>query len=492
VNKQAPSLGQIAAMVLFTLSVFALLLYIWVTFGGTLPLAPQKYRFEAEFPEAQLLSKEADVRLAGVNVGKVKQTKLSEDGTRTVAVMEIDSRFAPLPRDTRVMLRQKSLLGETFVDLTMGRGEPLDDGGKLPRTQVEDTVELDEIFGMFNARTRRNFQDWLHEAGIAVGGDYGRDFSAALGNAAPFFENGADALRPLDVQELALRRLVRNTGRVFDAITADSGQLRALITGGEATFSALASRDDALAETFQIAPVFLRETRATVERLERFAVDTDPLVRDLRGPATDLAPTLRDLGDLAPDLQRLFEDIGPLVDAADTGVPAADRLLDGTQPLLAGVHVFMPELNPILAYLGFSRQQIGTFMSAPAATLAGNAAGGYTGSGGEEHYLPQAAIIDTRSLQQRTARPPWERANGYVAPNAYARAIGLGVIESFDCDPAGGERRNPSGSAVTAAPPCFVAPPQLFQDQQFPRLRKGRAPVVPAPSGRAGNSPARP
>jgi virulence factor Mce-like protein len=492
VNKSAPSLGQLAAMALFTLSVFALLLYIWVTFGGTLPLAPQKYRFQAAFPEAQLLSKEADVRLAGVNVGKVKETKLSEDGNRTGAVMEIDSRFAPLPRDTQVILRQKSLLGETFVDLTMGSEEPLDDGGTLPDTQVGDTVELDEIFGIFDSRTRRNFQEWLHESGIAVGGDYADDFNAALGNAAPFFEDGADALRPLDVQELALRRLVRNTGRVFDAISAEDGQLRALITGGEATFSALASRDDALAETFQIAPTFLRETRATVARLERFARDTDPLVRDLRGPASDLAPTLRDLGDLAPDLQHLFEEIDPLVDTAETGVPAADRLLDGVQPLLAGVHVFMPELNPILSYLGFSRQQIGTFFSAPAATLAGNAAGGYSGSGGAEHYLPQAAIIDTRSLQRRTSRPPWERGNSYVAPNAYARASGLGVIESFDCDPSGGERRNPSGSAVTAAPPCFVAPPLLSQDQKFPRLRRGRAPLVAAPQGRAGNSPAKP
>lgn len=491
-NKEAPSIGQIAAMVGFTLSVFALLLYIWVTFGGTLPLAPKKYRFEADFPEAQLLAKEADVRLAGVNVGKVKSTELSDDHTRTKTVMELDSRFAPIARDSKAILRQKSLLGETYVELTPGRGEDLPDGGTLPGAQVGDTVELDEIFGMFDERTRRNFQAWLHEAGIAVGGGYGEDFSSALGNAAPFFEGGADALRPLDVQELALRRLVRNTGRVFDAIGGEDEQLRHLITGGEATFSALSSRDEALAETFQIAPTFLRETRATVLRLERFARNTDPLVRDLRGPAADLGPTLRDLGDLSPDLERLFHDVDPLVKAADDGVPAADRLLERAEPLLASVHVFMPQLNPILSYLGFSRQQIGTFLSAPGPTLAGNAAGGYTGKGGAEHYLPQAAMIDTRSLEPLDRRPPWERGNGYVAPNAYARAIGLGAIESFDCTPSGGERPNPSGAGVTAAPPCFVAPPLLFQHQKYPRLRQGQAPLVPAPQGRQGTAPATP
>jgi hypothetical protein len=102
------------------------------------------------------------------------------------------------------------------------------------------------------------------------------------------------------------------------------------------------------------------------------------------------------------------------------------------------------------------------------------------------------AIIDSRSLQQRTSRPPWDRGNAYIAPNAYNRAIPLGVIESFDCNPSGGEQRNPSGTGGNAAPPCFVAPAQLFQDQQYPRLRPGQAPVVDAPTGTEGNSPARP
>jgi phospholipid/cholesterol/gamma-HCH transport system substrate-binding protein len=491
-NKQAPSTGRILAMVGFTLSVFALLMFLWIAFGGVQPLKPEGYRFKVAFPEAALLVEEADVRLAGINIGKVKSKELSAGGRRTIVEVEVDSRFAPIPRDTRAILRQKSLLGETYVALAPGSTESgdLPDGGTLVRAQVEDTVELDEIFGIFDERTRRNFRAWLHESGIATSGEYGSDFNDALGNAAPFLEAGADLLRPLEEQELALRRLVRNTGRVFSAVSAEDGRLRDLIVGGEATFAALASRDDALAETFQVFPTFLRETRATVGRLERFARNADPLVRDLRRPATDLGPTLRDLGDLAPDLERLFLNVDPLVDASRSGVPAAERFLEGAEPLLEAVHVFMPELNPTLAYLNFSRQQIGTFFSAPSATLAGTGEGGFRGNGAGEHYLPQAAIIDTRSLMRRATRPFWERGNAYVAPNAYARAIGLGVIESFDCDPNGGEQRDPSGSGVEAEPPCFVAPPLLFGDRKYPRLRRGRAPLVPAPEGREGNAPA--
>jgi virulence factor Mce-like protein len=493
-NKTPPSIGRIAAMVMFTLSVFALLLFLWVSFGGTLPLRPEGYRFKAAFPEAALLAKEADVRMAGVNVGKVKATELGPGGRTTLAEIELDERFAPIAADTRAILRQKSLLGETYVELSPGeeRSRDLPDGATLAHANVQDTVQLDEVFRAFDPRTRRYLQEWLHEAGIASTGRYASDLNDSLGNAAPFLENGADLLRPLDEQEVALRRVVRDTGRVFHAVSREDGQLRGLIVNGEATFSALASRDDALADTFQVLPTFLRETRATVGRLESFARDTDPLVRDLREPADDLAPTLRDLGDLSPDLEKLFHDVHPLVNASATGVPAAERLLRGAEPLLESTHVFFRELNPILAYLSYARSPVSSFLSIGASALAGTGQGGYQGGGAGEHYLPQVAMIDSRSLQQRATRPPWERANAYLAPNAYARAVPLGVIESFDCDPNGGEQPDPSGSDGDAEPPCFVAPEQLFQRQKLPRLRGGHAPVVPAPTGTEGTEPARP
>ncbi len=50
--KQTPSLGRIAAMVGFTLSCVGILLFLWLSFGGTIPLRPEAYRFTAAFPEA--------------------------------------------------------------------------------------------------------------------------------------------------------------------------------------------------------------------------------------------------------------------------------------------------------------------------------------------------------------------------------------------------------------------------------------------------------
>src|SRR3954462_8908062 len=105
-------------MTLFALSCFGILTYLWVSFGGGIPLAAQRYQVKINFPEATTLAEQADVRISGVPVGKVQKKQLN--GKLPEAVLNIDSRNAPLPADTRSILRQKTLMGETYVELTPG------------------------------------------------------------------------------------------------------------------------------------------------------------------------------------------------------------------------------------------------------------------------------------------------------------------------------------------------------------------------------------
>src|SRR5680860_1574509 len=329
-------------MVGFTLSCVGILLFLWLSFGGTIPLRPEAYRFTAAFPEASTLVEEADVRLAGVNVGKVKTRELAKDGGRSVVEIELTEAYAPIPRDTKAILRQKTLLGETYVELTPGDPEAgmLGDGERLPRSNVKLTVELDEIYRIFDESTRKDFRGWVKEGSVAVAGDYAEDLNDAIGNLAPFATDGAR-----------------------------------------------------------------------------------PLVNDRKGPADDLGPTVRDLGDLAPDLQQLYRDLDPLIVAGNRGLPQGERFLRGSQPVFTALHNFLPELNPILAYLSFSRQQVAQFITVGGAALAGNGTGGYQAPRGAEHWLPQIALIDGQSFSRNTSRPSTDRGNAYVQPNAYQRSI---------------------------------------------------------------------
>ena len=72
-SRPLPASASIAAMVIFALSCFGLLLFLWLAFGGPVPLKPKGYRFTASAsPRRRSWRKEADVRISGVPVGKVK------------------------------------------------------------------------------------------------------------------------------------------------------------------------------------------------------------------------------------------------------------------------------------------------------------------------------------------------------------------------------------------------------------------------------------
>jgi phospholipid/cholesterol/gamma-HCH transport system substrate-binding protein len=486
--KEAPSFGRMLAMVVFTMSCFGILLFMWLAFGGSIPLRPEGYRFHASFNEAATLAVEADVRLAGVNVGKVKTKELQKGAGRTLVELELKNAYAPIPKDSRAILRQKTLLGETYVEIAQGTSdEDLDDGGTLPATQVEPTVELDEIFNAFDKPTRDAFQEWVRELAVAIKDGRGQDLNDAFGNLEGFAVDGAVLLKELDQQEVAVRRLIKNTGVVFGAINEREGALRELVVNSNNTFEATASRDVALAETFKVFPTFLDESKATVERLERFSRNTHPLVNRLKGPADDLGPTVRDLGDLAPDLEGLFRDLSPLIRAGRTGLPDLERFLRGGEPVFEAAHVFFPELNPILSLANFHQATVAGFISNAASDLTGA-----TGKDGDR-YQTQIGVINARSFDRRTRRPLRENGNAYAAPNATNRGWPLGVHrESFDCRNMGGERKDPIDSGTDKRPPCFVQPPSLFNGKRFNKLRKGEAPVRRAPTDLEGNAPTDP
>ena len=492
-QKEGPSVARIGAMVIFALSCFGLLTFLWISFGGSVPLKPKQYQLTIHFPEATTLAEAADVRIAGVTVGKVRSKALDKGGNRTTVVLKIDPKYAPLPKDTRAILRQKTLLGETFVELSPGDKSSgnLPDGGTLANFRVEPTVELDEILRIFDPATKKAFRAWVQESSKTISGTAPKDLNSALGNLAGFAQNGAAVLQVLDTQGTAVRQLIKNTGVVFAALNQRKGQLQQLIVNSDRTFSALSAEQNALADIFRIFPTFLDESRLTLARLQTFAINTHPLVNDLKPVADNLGPTLRDLGALAPDLQQFFLKLPPVIRDSNVDLPAAAAFLRGAIPVLAALHVFLPELNPILSYWNFDQDRIAHFLATGGSAFHYKVAP--TSPGIPGYALAQFGVSNGESIQLRTQRPTNERANAYLAPNAYNRAVNLGIVESFDCKPSGGKVKNPSDNGLQTILPCFVQPRSLYDNRFFPHVDKGKVRLKPSPRGTtAGNAPDNP
>jgi virulence factor Mce-like protein len=471
VNKTPPSPPRIAAMLVFALSCFGLLLFLWLSFGGAVPLKPKGYRVKVAFPEAATLGIEADVRVGGVTVGHVKAKELDRKDNRTLVTLELNRRFAPLSQSAKALLREKTLLGETYVELTPGDGKPyIPENGRLANGRVASAVQLDEILSAFDPGTRQAFRAWQQDLAKGIG-DHGSDLNDAIGTLPGFAADAADVLEVLDSQRRAFGLLIKNTGQVFGAISHDQQRLQNLITSSGRFFGATAAQQDNLAETISIFPTFLDESKATMTRLKRFSLDTDPLIQDLRPVARDLAPTLRDVRAFAPDLRATFDKLPPLIVASRTGLPALRASLRATEPALAALAPFLSELNPILEYLGMYQMQVSDFIAQGAAALADTTTSlDNTGIG---HYLRQIGPEGAEAAVVWPNRLSTNRGNSYLPPLGVAitpKVGEYGIFPNWDCNNTGqGEVKQDDDSGGSTIG-CFVADHITFKGKLMDRF----------------------
>jgi phospholipid/cholesterol/gamma-HCH transport system substrate-binding protein len=485
-GQRAPTLGQIAVAVAFAFSCFGLLLFLWVTFGGPVPLKPEGYRIKVPFSEATQLAQEADVRIHNVSVGKVKSIDLADSGPNrdlAVATLQIDTPYAPIPSDSRAMLRQKTLLGETYVELTQGdrSGPKLPEGGSLPKAQVQPAVQLDEIFRTFDAKTRAAFQTWMQQLAIASAGR-GADLSAAIANLGPFAEDANKLLRVLDTQQGAVQQFVRDTGQVFGALSERQGQLSGLIRNSGIVFHTTAVRNRDLEEAFRALPTFLDESRLTLNRLQSFSRNANPLITQLHPAARQLSADLKPISRVSPDFKGFFVGLRKTEKRANTGLPALQKLLGGDLPPL--LHEFVPfgrQLTPLVAEIGRYQHDItGLLGNATGVTEAqiSNEAGVLT------HYIRSSAPLypedlgmfgPTAASEHRLA---YSRSNPYVAPDSALNVInGLNTFDPRPCT-------SPPGLTVGLGPDSdyvghpefdnratFDTPQQMFDELQTTAFR---------------------
>jgi virulence factor Mce-like protein len=461
--KQAPTLGRILAMVVFSLSCFGILLYLWVAFGGPIPLKAQGYRFSADFKEATLIAQNADVRISGVSVGKIVKSDQRENVTRMQ--LEMKPEYAPIPADTRAILRRKTALGEAYIELSPGTasGPKLADEGHLPSTQVEGTVELDELVREFDEPTRDALKKFVTGLSIALDGR-GQDINNALGSLEPLAIDGAAIARTLDRQHEAVRHLVGDTGTIFESLGGRQGELSALVRAGERVLRTTAARDRDLAETTRILPTTLRELEPTFEQLAAFSREAAPVISALRPAGRALGSTLIDLRATAPELSGLFDGLNAVIRVAPVALPALTRTVRGSQPLFGSLADALRDLLPVVQYLGLYKTELNAQL---ANVGAANEASEIADGGNRRRYLRTVAPFTIEGLMVQPQRFGTNRHNAYFNPRALDKlATGL---EAFDCENVGN-----LSFPGTPAPDCKVQAPLEFQGRRtaFPQLKR--------------------
>ena len=329
------------------------------------------FRVKAVFPSANSIRTNSPVRIAGVNVGKVKKIERQGGTDAALVTMELDKEGLPVHKDATVKIRPRIFLeGNFFVDMQPGTpGTPtLGDGDTLPIAQASTPVQLDQVLTALQQDTRTQLQQLLDNYGRALttkptpAQDAAQDPSVRGLTAAqalnqsyryggPAFKNVSivnDAL--LGTQPHDLSNLIAGLNKTTQGLNRNEGALKDLITNFNTTMASFASHDSDLSRSIQLlAPTLdnankaltslnasfpntrafareilpgVRETPATIAASFPWITQTRRLLAksELRGLAQELSPA-------TADLARLTDRTLELLPQADLVAKCATKVL---------------------------------------------------------------------------------------------------------------------------------------------------------------------
>ncbi len=310
----------------------------------------QKYEVRAVFSEAASLYSGLDVRVDGLDAGKVKKVE-NVDGQAIVTLGIDDDEVWPLHRGTRAILRFGTTIGNgtRIIDIEDGprNGPELPDGGIIMNADTVEATEFDQIFDTFDAKTRASLQGMLKGTGDTFG-PREKELGEAVTESGPGLEAVGGFADDLSRDEPALRAFVANTNRVTRTLAARREDLSGLVNVAAATFNEFANNTAGIRGSLDTFPSAMRETRQTLTRLDgttdkldALMVDLKPGAQELGGLARDLRPALASLRETVPLAVQTFR-------TARTASPKITALLKEAQPFSTTAAPALTELAPML------------------------------------------------------------------------------------------------------------------------------------------------
>jgi virulence factor Mce-like protein len=309
------------------------------------------FEVKAQFESANSIRPNSPVRIAGVEVGKVKSVAGLEGSNAAVLTMELDDAALPLHADATAKIRPRIFLeGNFFVDLKPGTpGAPeLDSGDTIKITQTATPVQLDEVLTSLQSDSREDLQGVLEGLNAALNTEDGsgetaaESFNDALDDIPDAERSTAQVLEALLGTEPGrdVARLIRGTANTADELARSESALKDLISNLNATTAAFASESGNLqASIRELAPT-LRSANAAFDSLNAafpstraFATEIRPGVRETPATIEAAFPWIEqmhalvgepELGGLAEQLAPASADLARLVDRATELLPQTD------------------------------------------------------------------------------------------------------------------------------------------------------------------------
>jgi phospholipid/cholesterol/gamma-HCH transport system substrate-binding protein len=329
--------------------------------------------YQLDFPEAGQLVRGDQVQVGGVPVGSIKDITLLHN-YRVRITVHLNSSLVPLHEGTTAEVRVPSLssVANRYIALTPGpNNRPKLPSGSAIAGSTHEVVDLDQLFDLFNAKTRRGLQ-LLFKGFAEQYAGAGQALRVDSTYLPPSLASLDHILAEVGGDQSLLTNLLVETAKATTTLAGRSQQLTELIGHGDTAFGAIGSRQSSLAQALKALPVALEKGNQTFKELPPTLADLTKLVNVSKPDTKTLAPFLAKLRPLlvaaTPVVSNLSEAISKpgssndLTEAAlalpglaqvlKTSSPDNVRGLEESLPVTALFGPYTPDLEGLIRDFG--------------------------------------------------------------------------------------------------------------------------------------------
>jgi virulence factor Mce-like protein len=264
-----------------------------------LPFVPT-YNIKVVLPETSGLQKANQVRIAGTRVGLVSALEPHLDPrtgrVTAIADLKLEKSVEPLPANTKAIVQSVSAIGLKYLELEKGTSSTeLKAGGTIPVTQTREPVDINELFDMFDAKTRLAIQKNTVNFGDGLAGR-GLGINETIATLRPLVTNGTPVLHNIASPETNFRNLFPALDQVASQVAPVADTQASLYIDLSTFFTAWASVAPSLEATIEGGPAALETATHSFAHQAAFVENTTEFMRLLRPSAVSLKTVAPALG----------------------------------------------------------------------------------------------------------------------------------------------------------------------------------------------------
>ena len=228
--------GTIVGLGIF-LTVCLLAAFVLISIFAQLRFGEGK-TYYAEFTNVSNLRTGKLVRIAGVEVGKVKDISINPDATVRVEFTADNS--VTLTEGTRAIIRYDNLFGDRYLALDEGAGrlKTLNPGQTIPLARTEPALDLDAVIGGFKPLFRALNPEQVN----ALSEQLLQAFQGQGGTVGSFLDQAAAVTNTLADRDQLIGQVVTNLDVVLGSLGGQSDRLDKAVTSLSQLIHGLAER----------------------------------------------------------------------------------------------------------------------------------------------------------------------------------------------------------------------------------------------------------